>query len=229
MSLTTMTLFAAFTLPPQRPAADPPTAGPDCYYVLLFGGHGNKLRPETGHTWITFVRSNPQPDGSVRIDPFTISWMPTSMNVRPLRLRSEPGKNFTLQETLDFMFTGRHEIALWGPFEINACFFEEACRHKRELDGGASRYRVFDGLERRKDVNNCVHAIVRTDPAWHAATDPILSNGKRITQRVADAMVKVGLVTEPTRTHDWLIPALGLDRYDFDRGIVGQRISLIGR
>jgi hypothetical protein len=33
----------------------------------------------------------------------------------------------------------------------------------------------------------------------------------------------VGVVAEQTFTHDWLIPALGIDRHDIDRKSVGCR------
>ncbi len=139
------------------------------------------------------------------------------MTVRPFHLKPEPGKNFTLHQTRDHMVTGRHRLAMWGPFETPADSYWEAARYKQLLNSGAIQHRVLDLRKHRSGVDNCVHAITRTNPALEAASDPILWNGGCITQRLANAMARVGIVAQPTVTHDWLIHALGIDRYDIDR------------
>ena len=54
---------------------------PARYYLLLFGGQGNILRPRTAHTWATYVRAEPRPDGTVALNPFTISWLPATLTI----------------------------------------------------------------------------------------------------------------------------------------------------
>jgi hypothetical protein len=202
--------------------AEPTAVDPCRYYVLLFGGQATRGRPNTAHTWATYVRAVPQPDGTVRAEPFTISWLPPDMNVRPLKLRPGEGRTFTLHQTLDHMVTGRHEVSLWGPFETTADHYGRAARYKQVLDSGAIRFRTLDGGDRRPDINHCVHAITYSDPALKAAADPILSYGELVTRRVAEAMAKSGVVSDPTTTHDWLIPALGIDGYDITRRRIGE-------
>jgi hypothetical protein len=112
---------------------------------------------------------------------------------------------------------------MWGPFETAAGFYWEAARYKQLLDSGAIQYRVFDGPGNRADVDNCVHAITGANRALESASDPILWYGARAAGRVAHAMAKIGMVAEPTVTHDWLIAALGIDHYRIDRKRLWQR------
>lgn len=203
------------TEPPPSPTADPSR-----YYILLFGGQGDRFRPRTAHTWSTYVRATTHEDGTVHLDSFTISWLPATLKVRPSHLRPEPGINLTLHETLDHMTTGRHDISLWGPYETDANHYWEAARYKQVLDSGAIRYRVLDGRESRTDVCHCVHAVVRVSMAWDKATDPIVWYGRLITKRVANAMNKTH-IADTGRSHCWLIQALGIDRYTFTRRTLG--------
>jgi hypothetical protein len=225
MKVLTIVLFAVLGSPlPMEPVLDPSTeAGTARYYVVLFGGESERWCPRTGHVWATYVRATPQQGGTIAIEAFSIGWLPTNLNVRPFHLRPESGRNFTLRETLDHMVTGRHDISMWGPFETAADFYWESARYKQLLDSGAMRYRVFDRPGHRTDVDNCVHAITGANPALESASDPILWYGTRAAGRVANAMAKVGIVAEPTVTHDWLIPALGIDHYGIDRKPVWQR------
>ena len=201
-------------------AVAPGDPAPARCYVVLLGGQAGRFRPQTAHTFATFVRAAPgQP-----LDPFTISWLPDDMTVRPFRLRPEPGRNFTLIETLDKLNTPRGELSMWGPFKIPETWFADARRYKATLDSGAIRFRTFDRGDRRPDLNHCVHAITYTDPALKAAAAPVTWYGELVTRKVAGAMATSGVVPEPFVTHDWLIPALGLDRYPLTRRTVGEPV-----
>jgi hypothetical protein len=217
------TLVLAVLSAPGR-AADPPPCDLAEYYVLLFGGLAVERRPQTAHTWATFVKATPGPDGSRRVESFTISWLPATLKVRPYAVRPEPGRNLTLAETLDFMKTGHHDIALWGPYRIDGRWYGQAAAYKAVLEGGSVQFRTLDRGS-RADVNHCVHAVAETDPALLAEVWPVLWYGERITQKLADAAAKVGLLADHGATHDWVVPALGLD-YDRDhihRHHLGER------
>ena len=73
---------------PASADAPAPSCPPARYYLLLFGGQGNILRPRTAHTWATYVRAQPRPDGTVGLDQFTISWLPATLYIRPWAIRS---------------------------------------------------------------------------------------------------------------------------------------------
>jgi hypothetical protein len=176
-------------------SADPvalPACGDTRYYVLLFGGQAD-WRPQTAHTWATFVRTTRHPTGITLVDGFTISWLPEQLPVRPLRLRPEPGRNYGLHETLDNMCGGRPHLSLWGPWEVTPEWYRQAADYKAYLDSGAVRYRVLVRLYRQ--------------------ANPILWFGELVTRRVANAMADSNLLVNPHVTHDWLIPALGIERY----------------
>jgi len=214
--LTGLTLAVVLAVTTGRASADNPPAGPPVrYYMILFGGQADLFRPRTAHTWATYVRAVPLPDGTVRVEPFTISWLPTTLHIRPWAVRPEPGANLTLDQTLAFMAGHRQRISLWGPFEITEEYYREALRQKETLDGGTIAYRVLNPLDYRTDVSHCVHAVTRTDPALDRMTRPVLWFGELGTVPVAGALARTGLVIDPGTTHDWLLPALGLEGRPF--------------
>lgn len=198
------------------------------YHVLLFGGQSRQNRPHTAHTWATFVKTT-----SSGVESFTISWLPERMPVRPLRLTPEAGRNYSLHETLDLFNTGDQELALWGPFEIKPFWYADALAHKSVLDAGGVKFQTLDrgpllprGPVRRPDLSHCVHAVTRTNEALRQASSPVFSYGEFITRKVATRMNDVGLLVNPEVTHDWLIPALGLDRYALHRHGIHDPVRL---
>jgi hypothetical protein len=225
-----LVVAALLTFPLTAPAQLPAGCEPQSrYYLILFGGQGNFLRPRTAHTWATYVRADPCPDGTVRLDPFTISWLPATLDVRPLKLHPEPGVNLTLEETFAFMANARHpwlqRIAMWGPFEIGPDRYWRAFQHKRRLESGAVTYRVLDWFDQHPDISHCIHAVTMADPSLHRTCQPVFGIGEFGTAGVARGLVRAGVVTQPDVTHDWLIPALGLDRYDLVRHRVGSPVQ----
>lgn len=228
------TLFALFILALPVPAfADPPAVSVGCprYYVLLFGGQADRLRPRTAHTWATFVRADPRPGGVTVLEEVTISWLPCRMPVHPFALDPVPGRNYGLRETLEIFHTERTDLSLWGPFEIREAWFRQAVEQKRFLDSGAVRFKTFDGTllltaidaaARYPDVSHCVHAVTRTDEALRRAVHPVTWYGDLVTRKVAGGMERVGLLVNPNLTHDWLLPVLGVDEYRFTRRGIGE-------
>ncbi len=225
LGLTTLVL-CSLTLSPA-----PCALCEDRCYLVLFGGQAGKVRPRTAHTWATFVKGNPQ-----RVESFTISWLPVRLPVRPCRLFPEPGRNYGLHETLDLFNTGRQEIGMWGPYEIQPSWCEQARAHKQLLDSGAVKFQTMDrgplrpgGPVRRPDISHCVHAVTRTNNALRESTSPVFSYGEYITRKVADQMNEEGLLVHPEQTHDWLITALDLERYHLTRRRVGEPVLRVLR
>ena len=202
---------------------------PARYYLLLFGGQGNVLRPRTAHTWATYVRAEPRPDGTVCLEQFTISWLPETLTIRPWAVRSEPGVNLDLYRTLEFMSGGWQRISLWGPYEISEGYYLGAARHRTALESGAYTYRVLDFCRINRHVSHCVHAVTLTDPSFHRQAQPILWYGSIGTAPVAAALMKSDIVSDPRTTHDWLLPALGLDGRTFIRRTPGDWLPVVRR
>jgi hypothetical protein len=225
-----LALFGLLVLAGAAPADVPASPCPPArYYLLLFGGQGNILRPRTAHTWATYVRAEPRPDGTVRLEQFTISWLPETLTIRPWAVRSEPGVNLDLYRTLEFMSGGWQRISLWGPYEISEGFYLNAARHREALESREYTYRVFDFCEINPHVSHCVHAVTRSDPAFYRASPPILWFGSIGTAPVASALMRSGVVADARTTHDWLLPALGLDERKFIRRTPGDWLPVVRR
>lgn len=205
--------------------AGPPACEPVRCYLLLFGGLGQRGRPNTAHTWATFVCTRDSSQAA-SLSKFTISWLPCEMPVKPFG-GSRPGRNYSLHETMEAYRTGNEHINLWGPMEIQPSFFNEALAHKDLLDSGQVHYRVFDAgsfpvIEslKRQQVCHCVHAITRANERLKADSAPVLWYGGLITRRVASSLKSTNLAICPEITHDWLLDALDLRQYNFVRRTV---------
>jgi hypothetical protein len=223
-------LFGLLAFAAAAPADAPTSPCPPArYYLLLFGGQGNVLRPRTAHTWATYVRAEPRPDGTVCLEQFTISWLPETLTIRPWAVWSEPGVNLDLYRTLEFMSGSWQRISLWGPYEVCEEHFSSAARHCQELEAGAYTYRVFDFCQINRHVSHCVHAVTRSDPAFYRASPPILWFGSIGTAPAASALMKSGIVTDPHTTHDWVLSALGLDGRSFIRRTPGDWLPVVRR
>src|SRR5262245_19906779 len=196
-------------------AADPPPA--DKHYVLVFGGYQDSIRIRTGHTWGTFVRTSTRPDGAIQLDPVTISWMPSTLRVRPYAFRSEPGNNLTLEETISWISGPRSNVSAWGPYEITPEVFAQAQHRAAFLEAVNARYRVFDRFDRLPDVEHCIHALTRVDPRWELQARPTKGNGVHGTTHVVRDLLRSGAATQPTTQADWVYNAMGLDKTGFTR------------
>ena len=199
------------------------------HYLLLFGGQADKNRPQTAHTWATFVKAVPQKTGTVLLDAFTISWLPIQMPVRPLQLIPEAGRNYGLQETLSFFNTGKQKVSFWGPFQIREAWYNEALQHKQYLDSGAVRFNTLDRgplvprtLTLHPEISHCVHAFTRTNVSLQRASNPVIWYGEFITRNLARRMREVGLLIQPHVTHDWLIAPMGVDQYPLERRSIDE-------
>lgn len=191
--------------------------------MLLFGGIAEHLRPKTAHTWATFVKACHSSDTLV-LETFTISWLPVDMPVKPLRLRPVHGRNYSLEETMRLYTTGKHEIGLWGPYEIREYWYQEAALRKANLDSGCVKYRALEregrrtnGSDQKHEIAHCVHAISRTNEELRAASRPVFAYGELITSRLAEKIHETGLLVNPDVRHDWLLPALNIETHSLKR------------
>lgn len=193
------------------------------YYFILFGGQSIPFRARTAHTWATFVKATPTADGTVAIEQVTISWLPASGPVQPLKLRSVEGKNYTLDETFAIAANNRDRVSMWGPFETDALRYELVAAQADALAGGAIRFRSLDSFGRNHSVMHCVHAVTFADPNMKSLRQPVLRVGEPGTSKLAARYVDSGSVAGSV-THDWVLPALGLDRFPVVRRAPGERI-----
>ena len=205
--------------PAESPAAPPATR----YYFILFGGQSIPFKPRTAHTFATFVKATPAPGGEVLVEPVTISWLPAEGPVHPWRVRSVEGRNYSLEETFAAAARDNARISMWGPFEIDAARYELAVQQARTLEGGAVRFRSLDSLGRNRSIQHCVHAVTFADPDLQRLRQPVLRVGEPGTGKLAAKYAESGAFAG-TQTHDWLLPALGLDRQPVVRRELGASV-----
>lgn len=203
-------------------------AAPECaprYYFVLFGGQSIPYRPRTAHTWATFVKTTPTADGQLSVEQVTLSWLPAEGAVQPLRLRSVEGKNYTLDETFAKMANNNARVSMWGPFETDEMRYALAVQQAATLNSGAVRFRSVDSFRNNRAVQNCTHAVAYADPNLQHLRQPVpFGYGEPGTSKLAAKYVNSGAVTG-SQTHDWVLPAVGADKFSVVRRVPGERIS----
>jgi hypothetical protein len=195
------------------PPAPPVAPDPSRYYMILFGGQSVPYVPRTAHTWATYAKVTPAATGSLVVESVTISWLPAFGPVVPTKIRSEPGKNYSLEETFAISAEQNARVSMWGPYETDAERYERALAQARRLESGSVTYRVLDNLGIRRSVQHCVHAVTYADPVMRYRLQPVIQVGEPGTSRLAKRYLRAGAFRDPEVTHDWLIPVLGIDRH----------------
>lgn len=216
-------MFASLTAAVLLTASPTPIDAEPRYYFILFGGQSVPFVPRTAHTWATFVKATPAADGTVSLEPVTISWLPAEGPVRPLHLRASEGKNYSLEETFAIAAQNNARVSMWGPFETDATRYALAVQQAATLNSGAVKFRSLDSLGRNRSVMHCVHAVTFADPNLQWLRQPVLRVGEPDTSKLAGKYAASGAFVG-TQTHDWLIPALGLDKVGVVRREPGERI-----
>ena len=215
---------AALATSPAVPPAGPECAAGPRYFFVLFGGQSVPYRARTAHTWAVFVKATPTPDGGASVERVTISWLPASGPVQPLRLRAVEGKNYSLEETFAKMAKDNGQVSVWGPFETDAGRYALAVQQANTLGSGAVRFRSVDSLRGNRAVENCVHAITYAEPNLEHQRQPIpLRYGEPGTSNLAAKYVNSGAVAN-TGGNDWVLGAIGADQYPVIRREPGERI-----
>ena len=92
---------------------------------------------------------------------FTISWLPKEgPGAVSLFSGTVEGKNYSLEETLNYAFSNDLEVKLSGTFEVKDVLFQKAKERKVALEGGTIKYEVLNNKRRGNNlVLHCVHAI----------------------------------------------------------------------
>jgi len=149
----------------------------DHYYMVVFGCQNASNKPKYSHTWATFARisqpnsaSSAQVQGTTAPEVFTISWLPATMNVVPLRLAPEVGRNYTLEETISWARSVASPVVAFGPVEISKSIFVRARQQYNLLNQGGVSYRALDSGRRETNAINCMHAVSDVAPGPRLVT-----------------------------------------------------------
>ena len=220
---------AGMAVRPQTPARDLSVADmlavqevtKDRYFVLVFGSETKPRLPRFTHTWSTVVKVTQLPGcAAPTIEAHTISWMPASLEIRPYSPHVEPATNLDLRQSLDETLKHHEQVALWGPYETWYGLYHRFVTQKSYLESGALGYQCTDAFgeaARLGNGSNCFHALSDTDPQFDRRQYPLLFYGQPAALNIVRQISDRPILIEPTQTHDWLIPALGLDHYPIVR------------
>lgn len=156
-------LFVIFTANPAA-SAEPIHR----HFMIIYGFQDGINTPHGAHVFATFVESDVSPSGHnlARFEAHTLSWLPVMVDNWFLRLRPEPGRNFSLAETLQLAESRELSLMRWGPFEITDSLYFSALDRIDFLESGAADYIVQDTFYRNAvyvresgGAINCIHAV----------------------------------------------------------------------
>src|SRR5687767_253582 len=89
------------------------------YYMAVFASQGTPNLPRFAHTFAVFIKADAEQSGKDnKLETHCISWLPETLDVEPLRVKPERGKNLSLRETLEWARKNRFRVTMWGPFQI---------------------------------------------------------------------------------------------------------------
>lgn len=125
------------------------------FYMVIFGYQGPGNRPVDSHTFAAFYEGSRIARGQIQ-SPATISWLPETGIVRPLR--KEMGRNFGLEETIGIAKSRGLEIQAFGPYEISRDFYLHALRQVGILNSGRFEYRMI-AQPVSPLARNCIGAV----------------------------------------------------------------------
>jgi hypothetical protein len=202
----------------------------DRYFLLFFGSQDALRRPQFTHTWATLVRvraadagpAGPATPGAEdpALDVQTISWLPVTGQIDARRSTVEPGRNFSLHETMAFAYDSHQSVDVWGPYEVWHGFAHRFRVQKEFLDSGAVGYQCVDSrgeAARTGGGCDCIHAVTDMDPIYPRWGYPLAFYGKAGTAHAVRRFMRSPIWYSPQVTHDWLLPRLGLDAYPLKR------------
>jgi len=109
---------------------------------------------------------------------------------------------------------------MWGPYEVWHGGYRRFMTQRAFLESGQIGYQCIDSVGEAARLGNgcnCIHAITDMDPLFGRLEYPLGKFGQAASERIVKQIMERPVVIDPPRTHDWLIPALGLDRYTIVR------------
>jgi hypothetical protein len=204
------------------------------FYTLIFASQTFPRRPACTHTWATVVRTVACPGRPPTLEAHTISWLPSTLDIKPLSPCVEPGVNLSLYDAINYAQSNGERVSMWGPYECRPSFYRRFLIQKQFMESGRIGYQSFDnGGEAAHCRNgcNCIHAITDMDPEYGRANYPLIWFGDSAAEHIVNRFHERGSLFDPEVEHDWLIETLGLNccclvrRHYCDRLISFPRIQ----
>ena len=114
------------------------------------------------------------------------------------------------------------KVVMWGPYEIWHGAYHRFLTQKEFMDSGAIGYQCVDSIGEAARTGrgcDCIHAITDMDPMYSRSRYPLSFFGVGATRHAVRQIMSREVVIDPDTTHNWLIPALGLDKYPLMTGV----------
>jgi hypothetical protein len=220
-----LTGCAANDVRPPSPARDlnnldmlaMPTPPNERYYILIFASQSTPKIPRLTHCWGTVVKVTDQPGGAApAIGSHTISWYPSTLKIKPWHFRVEDGTNLDLHTTIKEVLQHHERVSMWGPYETWHGLYRRFQVQKQFMESGEVGYQCIDTIgEAPRDGAgcDCIHAMSDMDPVFDRRRYPLTYFGEAASRNIVRQVRQRPILIHPDQTHDWLIPALGLDCY----------------
>ena len=202
-----------FGLSPDRATAA------DRYFALVFSSQATPKLPRFTHVWATMVKvSNvelPPEQWVYQID--TISWFPATLVVRTFKLRTEPGVNLSLHETIKVVQSHHEHVSVWGPFEAPVFMYREFMCQKARLESGAVRYQAIDSLRNAQTVSDCIHSLTDMDRSNDRSAYPLSRFGDEAAEQFVKVIKQRGRLIAEGPSVEFAYQVLGLQCYAIRR------------
>ena len=191
----------------------------EAYYMVVFDADGGAAR--SSHCFATFVKATGKgsKEEDDQLEPHTISWMPTSLEIAVLRRTPEPGVNLDLSATLRWARSVGARVSRWGPYRIEKELYDRALTQEERLRSGRVLYKAVD-RNYRPQASNCIHAVsdIDTDNGlFHVGREW----GEAASRDVANHLRR--WVNNPEKIYPWVSERLELR----DFLIEGQRLEQV--
>ncbi len=112
---------------------------------------------------------------------------------------------------------------MWGPYEVRKSIYRKFLIQRDFMMSGRVGYQCIDSIGEAARTGkgcDCIHAMTDMDAQFGRKEYPLRKFGDAGSENIVKELVKRDLFINPAQTHDWLITALGLDRYHINRRCV---------
>jgi hypothetical protein len=192
----------------------PAAARADDFFVIVFGAQRPVIKlARYTHSWAVFMRVPP----CGPIQEVTISWMPATGKVRPFALKPEAGRNFSLEESLQYCVDNQLAVGAWGPYQIQPDLWNRALCQKSRLESGQVQYKAFDFGSQDGTVSNCIHALsyLTREPGQKEPNVIVAPANWGESGSYWVALTYRPWFVAPCQTHPCLLPKIGLNPQAF--------------
>src|SRR5262245_29439344 len=179
----------------------------DRYYLIMFAAQAEPNVPQKSHTFALFAKVSGDP-AQPEIDTTTISWMPATLQIEPLRRDPVEGKNLSIAQTIHWAVTNNARVSMWGPHPIKKDLYDMAVAQAEKLSSGKMQYLLLDGRLRGKGAANCIHAVSdmdRSQPELNTGT----ARGDEATKMVLSFFDPY--IIQSKGSNRWLVNYLGIN------------------